>query len=165
MRTTNLIVICITLIIAGVIFWPTLYRYDRITIRNNSLPLRINRLTGYTEHFVLGEWVPEKSQEKKNKNSGIPSEEIVKITGNASLSDGYFSGKLYNGSSWTISDITFRIIAKKKDGTIKWNRDFNKSIRIDPLTTSLFSITVIGDEGIDNFDWLITKAFGFKANK
>ena len=162
MKTKNLIIICLTLLIAGIIFWPTLYRYERMTIRGNSLPVRINRLTGYTEYFVLGKWVPERDQEKKQKGTRIPHEVRSKITGNASLSYGTFSGNIYNGSGWTITNITFRVIAKEKDGSVRWDRKFNKSIQIDPLSTSYFSVAVTGDEGIASYDWYIDEVLGFK---
>jgi hypothetical protein len=54
--------ICTTLIICGILFWPTLYRYDK----TESKLVRINRITGDThvlEKRGLGrevwyEWTP-----------------------------------------------------------------------------------------------------------
>jgi hypothetical protein len=165
MRTKNVVVICITLLIGGIVFWPTLYRYDKMTIRGNSLQVRVNRLTGYTEYFALGKWVPEKGHENKREGTSIPLEERLKITGNAALRYGTFSGKIYNGSSWTISKVTFRVKAVETYGTTRWERQFNESIQIDPLTTSYFNITVTGDEGIGSFSWQIDEVLGFKTGE
>jgi len=161
MNTKNIIIICIALFLAGIIFWPTLYRYDKITISGNSFPVRINRLTGYTEYFTLNKWVPAEGQQKKIKGIKVPIEILSEITGNASISYGAFSGKIYNGSNWTITNITFRVQVKEKDGNIRWNRKFNESIQITPLSTSSFSISVTGDQGIDTFDWDVVEALGF----
>jgi hypothetical protein len=165
MRTKNIIVICVTLLIAGILFWPTLYRYDKMTIAGNSLPIRMNRFTGHTEYFGHGKWVPEKEQVKKLESSRIPFEEKSKITGNASLGYGSFSGKIYNGSSWTISSLNFRVKAKEKNGSIRWDRTFNESIQIASLSTSSFYVAVTGDEGIDSINWSIDEVLGFKISE
>lgn len=164
MQTKNLIIICITLLIAGILFWPTLYRYDKVSVmRGRSLLVRVNRLTGYTEFLGRSGWVPVgKVGRKKVRN--IPYEEWSKITGKASLSDGIFKGEIYNGSNWKITSITVRIVAKEKDGRIRWDRKFKKEISIDPLSTSSFSISVIDDEGIGSFDWYIVDMSGYKSN-
>lgn len=149
--------------IAGIIFWPTLYRYDKISLSGNSFPVRINRLTGYTEYFTLNKWVPAEGHKKKIKGIKVPSEIRSEITGNASVGLGSFSGKIYNGSNWTITNITFRLRVKEKDGNVRWDRKFNKSIQITPLSTSSFSIPVMGDKGIDSFDWNIVEVIGYIA--
>ena len=163
MKTKNLIVICITLLIVGILFYPTLYRYEKTSVEGNTFPVRINRVTGYTEYFVLGTWNPEKGQKKKAKGSKLPYDARLKITGNASLRYGDFSGKIYNGSDWTITSITFRVEAKEKDGIVRWDRKFKKSIKIEPLSTSSFSITVTGDEGIGSHVWYIDEIIGYKS--
>jgi len=107
-----------------------------------------------------------KKEQNKVKSTNIPYEERSKITGNASLSYGTFFGRIYNGSSnWKITNITFRVIAKEEDGRIRWDRKFNGSILIDPLSTSSFSISVTGDEGIGSFDWYIEDVLGYKINE
>ena len=165
MKTANLIIICvcITLLIAGVLFWPTLYRYDKI---GNSMPIRINRLTGYTEYFADGKWNPEEGHEKFTIQT-LPVEEQAKVTGNASLKYPYgsFSGKIYNGTEWTITELTFRIVVKEKDGSARWYRLFKESKTIEPLSTGSFSISVTGAEDIASFDWYIVEVLGYKDKK
>jgi len=163
MKTSNLFIICVcvTLLIAGVLFWPTLYRYDKI---GNAIPIRINRITGHTEYFVDGKWNPEEGHSKFTIQT-FPVDERYKVTGNASLDYPYgaFSGKIYNGSEWTITEFTLRIVAKEKDKTIRWDRKFCESKNIEPLTTCDFSIAVTGDEGVDSCDWYIVEVLGHKG--
>jgi len=163
MKTINLFIICVcvTLLIAGVLFWPTLYRYDKI---GNSIPFRINRLTGYTEYFVDGKWNPEEGHEKFISQT-LPIDARVEVTGNASFDypHGSFSGKIYNGSEWTITKFTLRIVAKEKDNSIRWDRKFSESKTIKPLSISKFSISVTGDENISSCDWYIVEVLGYKG--
>ena len=51
--------ICTTLIICGIFFWPTLYRYDSMKDGKKTRLVRIHRVTGSTE-ILLGEsgWKP-----------------------------------------------------------------------------------------------------------
>mgnify|MGYP001106720057 CR=1 FL=1 len=167
MKTINLFIICVcvTLLIAGVLFWPTLYRYDKI---GNSIPFRINRLTGYTEYFADGKWNPEEGHEKLTIQT-LPIDEKVKVTGNASFAYGYkpesFSGKIYNGSDWTITKFILRIVAKEKDDSIRWDRKFSESKTIKPLSTSSFSISVTGTEDVSSCDWYIVEVLGYKGKQ
>jgi hypothetical protein len=51
--------ICVTLIILGILFWPTFYRYDKIEDKiEGKMPVRINRITGYTEILYTNGWKP-----------------------------------------------------------------------------------------------------------
>ncbi len=172
MKTTNLIIIfvCITLLIAGVLFWPTLHRYDKVAIRGNLSPIRINRLTGYTEYFEDGKWNPEEEHEKITiqtfvNHASLPADEQAKVTGNASFDypHGSFSGKIYNGSEWTITKFILRVVAKEKDDSIRWSRKFSKTMTIEPLSTSSFSISVTGDNGVSSCDWYIEEILGYKV--
>ena len=165
MKTKNLIIICSVLILCGILFWPTLYRYDKITIKRNTLPLRINRLTGYTECFLGSKWEPRNEQKNKIKSIQIPFEESFKITGNASLDRGTFSGKIYNGSDWNITKIKFRVKAIEKDGKVRWDREFVDLNNIAPFTTSSFFVSVTGDNEIGSFEWNINDVWGYKPKR
>jgi hypothetical protein len=160
LKTSHLIVICTTLLTAGALFWPTLYRYDKVISGGTTVPIRMNRLTGYTEIFLGREWIPEET-EKNSSMQMLPGNEIVKIAGNASLGFGSFSGKIYNGSNWVIKQLRFRVVAKEKDGSVMWNRSFNESITIKPLSTDSFFIDVTGSEGVASYDWYIDGALGY----
>jgi hypothetical protein len=93
----------------------------------------------------------------------VPTWEAAKITGNARLSGyGHFSGKLYNGSSWTVTKVIFRVTATEEGGATLWTRDLVENLEIAPLTTSEFSVSVTGDEGVKDVSWTIKEAFGLK---
>jgi len=163
MKTRNLLIVCAALIIAGVLFWPTIYRYEKIDIQGLSTILRINRVTGYTEYYVLGNWVPERVKKKQRKSEPLPSAERSLLIAKASLGSSMFNGEIYNGSDWTVTSVTFRVLAKEKSGVIRWDRKFKDTIRINPLDTSFFAVTVSDAEGIGSFDWSIDEVFGYKA--
>jgi len=162
MKVKHLIIICIILLIAGILFWPTLYRYEKINIAGYSFPMKINRITGHAKIFYSGEWVSPLKNIKEIKNIMFPYEEIIKITGNAWISNGSFLGKIYNGSEWTIKEIIFRVELKEKDNSIRWNRKFKHVITVLPLSTSSFSFDIIGDKGYGSFELHIEEVWGRK---
>ena len=162
MRTRNIVIICVALLAAGILFWPTLYRYDKMTSGELSVPMRMNRLTGYTEYFYGGKWNPEKGRKERKPMQVLPADQQARITGNASLSFGSFSGKIYNGSDWTVTGLTFRVVAKEKDGSVRWDRKFKESMNVQPLSTTSFSVSVTGDQGCASHEWSIDEAIGFK---
>jgi hypothetical protein len=100
--------------------------------------------------------------ESRQKEQELPYAEASKITGNAGLSYGLFSGKLYNGSDWTVTRVIVSVSAKEEDGTIRWSRDFSEALTIKPLTTESFSVRVAGEQGIKEAPWNIKKVFGYR---
>lgn len=159
MNTKGIAIICGTLILIGILFWPTLYRYDKMTWQGNTFPVRTHRLTGYTEYFLRGKWISSK------KSKILPYDEQVKVTGNAGLSGyGSFSGKAYNGSNWTITDMIIRVVAKEKNGSIRWDRKFKETQVIPPLSIASIDITVTDDENVASFEWNIEEIHGYKED-
>lgn len=76
MNTKNIIVICIALILIGLLFWPTLYRYEHMIVNGTTLPVKIFRLTGSAEVLYGSEWVSHEKHESKI----IPEKERKKIS-------------------------------------------------------------------------------------
>lgn len=146
----------------GFYIWASHNRYY-ITTGSQGVAYEVDRKTG--ESWVLyGERkVPQRGGgEARQKERELPYETSSKITGNASLAYGSFSGRLYNGSDWVVTRVVIRVSAKEKDGTVRWTRDFSEIVTIKPLTTESFSISVTGDEGITKAPWNIEKIFGHK---
>ena len=143
-RTRNLLIICTTLIVVGIIFWPSLYRYQTLKLGNNSFPVKINRVTGSAEYFSSGGWISFASKEEgKAKNSvQLPDSEKAKISGNGdlSVSQGEFSGGIYNGSSWMVTSIAVRILLREFDGSVKWDRKFVTGVLAEPFSSGFFYI-------------------------
>ena len=165
MNAKNLLIICVTLLLAGVLFWPTLYRYDKINLQGLPTLVRINRLTGYTEHLMLGQWarVAEKENKKQMQPQPFTPAERVFVIGKASMGTRVLNGEVYNGSTKTITSITFRVIAKEKSGSIRWDRRFKDTTPVNPLSAGYFAVTVTETEGIGSYDWSIAEVLGYKA--
>jgi hypothetical protein len=169
MNQKSITALCITVIICGVLFWPTLYRYDHIMVGGNTFPVRMNRITGYTQVYLADKWVSEEQHKSQPiiAEELFPPEERAKIQGNAGFNDHgtSFTGEIYNGSrDWTITSIILRVTAydaPKSDtdasafldqtGKSKPNYDdiMNNSIKLSDLTptpkkwTRLFKTHVI----------------------
>lgn len=147
MNTKSILILCATLILIGIFFWPTIYRYDSMTINGNILPTKTNRITGFTEYYMSGAWhseggnkkikpLPEGERNKVTVKSGegkltsyeiwnTPFTDIVKT----------LNAEVYNGSNWTITSlvIQFKI---EDDKNIK----LIGSEIIPPLSTGIISI-------------------------
>lgn len=170
-RDTKLIIVfvSITVLVIGILFWPTLYRYDKF---NQRFPVRINRLTGYTEVLTWEGWSPMKQKSEKAELIRIPDLELDKLEAKASiaprdiLDEVYLSGDIYNGSSWIIRKLKIRVRVEDKSGETKWDREFNYSTHLSPLSTGSIFLKVAEDKVLqtDVFQWGILEAFGYKES-
>lgn len=113
-------IIFIFALVIGFCFWPTIFRYEKMKIGNEEVPLRINRLTGSTEVWALTNWVQES---KLGDPEALSEEELSKLTGNCSLEQGFFRGKIYNGSDFHLSSIEFRVCAWFDQGSVDELKD------------------------------------------
>jgi hypothetical protein len=53
--------------------WPTLYRYDHVTVDGDTYPVRIHRVTGHADMLVPEEgWVP--VEQPAEDPSGTPGD-------------------------------------------------------------------------------------------
>ncbi len=191
MSSRNLLIICCTLLIIGVLFWPTLYRYDHTTVNGNVLPIRINRLSGNTEWFVVGKWKPVSSSSKRARGDKIPTADLSKIIVKADFHFSSFGGSIYNGTDWIITSVTFKYTPIKIDLSDIANKYQNQTVEkpqnakqqqidlsdlaekkeeerryfvdtiIMPLTVSSFSINPI-EQGNVLSKWVIDEATGYK---
>jgi hypothetical protein len=142
MKGKNIIIICAlicaTLIVCGVLFWPTLYRYEKI---GGKLPVRINRLTGYTEILSISGWERKVSNKEIQE---IPKEEIGKIeTRGAFDGEGHYKFDVYNGTHWTIRKIKLSIGLKDGNGKKLWQKVYETMANIRPFSTGSCSIELI----------------------
>jgi hypothetical protein len=138
--------ICATLIICAVLFWPTLYRYDK----TQSKLVRINRITGYTEILSGSSWThvskikPFNPNEYTTKVPAIPKEEISKIEISGVFDGkGHYNFRVYNGSEWIIKSMKLSIGLKDGNEKIFWKRIYETSIDIQPLSISSGSIKLM----------------------
>ena len=152
------------LLVLGATVWPTLYRYDKVSIGQNTLLIRMNRLTGSTEVFRGTRWVRGDSRPGKDP---LPVDQVAKITGNAALGWSTFSGKIYNGSDWVLVELLVQVTARKKAtpnataGTVLWSRQFRiPDLYVPPLEVRSFSIDVTGAEEANDTEWSVVAAWG-----
>lgn len=88
---------------------------------------------------------------------------ISKIEGNAGLrSNGYFAGKLYNGSEAHLKRIKLGIVAKSATGQAMWDREFLADINIHPLQAGSFSILMPTTHDVAETSWYIRGVYGFE---
>jgi hypothetical protein len=178
---------CTTLIICGIIFWPTLYRYDKTT---NHKIVRINRITGYTE--ILYESYGWMAVEKKGKDNlmlltdnektkiirenhdpfaelgliglkiPLPEGSFVDVTYKNDFS---FRSYIYNGSEYTINKMLIVLDAKNNDGTTRWKRKYKVNIvdaYIDALSSGSISVEPSDVHGVEYYIWCIDEIYGYK---
>jgi hypothetical protein len=77
------VIVCLLFVL---FVWPTLYRYDKLTLGGNSLPVRTNRITGTGEIFHPGGYwqkrsAPEQPQQptmNKPSYNSTPDDIITK---------------------------------------------------------------------------------------
>jgi len=90
------------------------------------------------------------------------------IVGRTNDSNGtvVFRGTIYNGSNWTVTNLTFDVVAKENDGTIRWARQvstrFGENPELAPSVGDNLFVWVPDAEGIGSSEWSIVKARGYK---
>jgi hypothetical protein len=153
MRAKHLAIVCVTILIAAAVFWPTIWRYGEYGAGANSLPMRTNRLTGEAQLMMpnLG-WVSQTPEEPPGDLVALPDSDLVRVTGTAGFKyETSFEALVYNGSPWHIYQIEYEIAAERQrdpfadfakgknivtDTAPYWKRTFRSNVSIGPLTTS-----------------------------
>ena len=178
--------VCITVILCGILFWPTLYRYDKI----KSTLVRVNRLTGDTEILSTADrkWYTARKFRPEDYSIHpplLPASEKAKLIGEKLYGELYEIGKsslpissfvtipnknnfnfrseLYNGSDWNILELIVVIEAKNKDDTTRWKRRYKANIIGEAINIfSSGSITVEPSDayGVATYIWFIDEAYG-----
>jgi len=143
------------------------YVFSKLQIHNGSqkgAAYELDRKTGKT-WMIYGSKKVEAESESSEGGVGnhktLPYEERAKLAGRANLNEGSFSGRIYNGSDWTVKELVVIIKALEKDGTQRWKRRFQEKITIKPLTTGYFSIIIVDGGNADSFEWNIAEASGY----
>jgi len=162
------IVICLTVLLIGVFLWPTVYRYDKISLEGISLPLKINRITGKTEIFFWGSgWTSYKEGKIENEGKLFPPDELAKVEVTGSLSSDIFHAEFYNGSSWNIERAMFQLTIREEDGTVRWKRKYSNippyRLPISPFSKGEINISVTDIENVGSWDFHIVELRGRKV--
>ena len=149
--------------LGGFYVWSSHNRFY-IMAGSQGVAYEVDRKTGETWMLRGANKTPHKWPQRNAKLvEELPSSESVKVTGNASLGSGVFSGKVYNGSRWTVTKLIVTVTAKEENGDIRWSRDFAEDgLEIRPLTTGSFYISVAGDQGTKESSWSIKGVWGYR---
>ncbi len=128
-------IIAAVVLIIGITVWPTVYRYERISGGDRTLPVRINRITGYTEMFNGRKWIGEAKEESESELKTVPIFESLSATEIDCLKidydfyfpkgeqgQAYIRYSLYNRSSYKITDLFFTVDLKDEKGILVWSR-------------------------------------------
>jgi hypothetical protein len=173
-KTKNLLIffVFILVIMFGLFVWPGIYRYDKT---RKDILIRTNRFTGQTEMLRYDEWEPVESKSRDDNRViiEIPQEELSKINGKGGVDyRGQFSGTIYNGSQWTITEITFALAPKeineeKKTQDVQFYKSSSFGINektncIPPLSAEKFSFLITENENGKEFSWAIYGAKGYR---
>ena len=164
-RTVIVVVvaICVLGCLAGYYMYLANNRYYIIG-GDRGIAYEVDRVTGRT--WMLRGATKEEHQNPAGADESLkllPWSELAKVTGNAGLGSGVFSGKVYNGSTaWTIKRLVFRVTAKDKGDVDRWTRDLSDDITIAPLETTSFFVTVTGDDKAESSSWTIHEAYGYE---
>jgi hypothetical protein len=156
-----LIVLIPIVMFFAVVVWPTKYKY--LPYDGPYLVLRVNRFTGEAEGLKpSGGWKKFQGEKEKQPLSfdnipKLPPEEAQKIDviGSSEEYKRYYGNqisanfdvKLYNGSSYTLHEISITITAKEKNGDIRWSRQFRRDLDTKPETSDRRVIEIPSIDG------------------
>ena len=116
--------------------WPTRYRYDYTNVGGRRLLVRMDRLNGSTELLREGIWAS--TEEVKATPRRLPDSELSKLEiqyGGSTISNyGLLDVKLYNGSSWRVTDVTVRVTVRASNGDSISSRLYKDTVFIDSLS-------------------------------
>lgn len=177
-------IVCLTVIICGILFWPTLYRYDKMSDGAKTVSVRINRITGATETFTFLGWKKAFNPKDYVPPERLPATEIAKLIGGESviseiyqigkspLPNGYyvtipdkndfsFKTNIYNGTKYPISFLWVIIEAKIRNGTTRWKRKYKVSLngQLQPFSSGLINVETSDALGVDAYIWTIDEAY------
>lgn len=126
-------VTAVLVLVAALILWPTLYRYDSITLRGDTFPVRVNRITGRTYILYPAQWsfAEDDGVGPVRANVGsTPTAFSVKenLDGRAYIAplgaDHALFWQIYNGSERQLTSVTVRLSVLSADGSPVTVRDY-----------------------------------------
>jgi hypothetical protein len=158
-NTKAAVLLSLLVVTVGVVFWPTLYRYDRLDAGNRSVPMRINRITGRVEILRGGDWSdlrPKGRSSPTRPTRRLIDAEQTKITGGAGKLDyGFFSTPIHNG---TVCELTTLYVTMRLPNENL--RAFKQSVSVRPLSAGEMSFPVGTNTSETFISWWIDSAYG-----
>jgi hypothetical protein len=102
-------------IVFALFIWPTAYRYDHMELgAGRSLPVRINRFTGFAEVLYPSGWkAPTQEPNRADPARDLTPDDLQKLDGRASLDRfGKFEFDLYNGTNLYVKEVTVEVVVQ-----------------------------------------------------
>lgn len=133
----------IIVLLFGIGVWPTMYRYDHLSVSGGTYPVRIHRCSGKTEILWGGEgWfaVAGKLSLDKKINT-LPKDQLGKLEARFDFSSsGEIEAEIYNGTDRVINAIKVEVTVLSATGVQVLRRTYVLSPlgSGNPLTVSLF---------------------------
>ena len=110
----------VSALLLGIFVWPTRYRYDRLKRGDNEFPLRIDRITGRGEIFVLGIGWSSFVDDPKEPTQELRPDDLARLEVKASITPaGYIECEVYNGSVWTVDELGVDVTVDVNDVKFK----------------------------------------------
>jgi hypothetical protein len=147
------------------LIWPTPYRYDHMREDDEDHPVRTNRVTGRVEILADNGWEPlGDSGQTIPPSFDLPTVDLSDLTGSSALQSGILRCNIYNGSHWSLNEITVLVEIKDKEGAAVFSRRYRMFGTSRPLSNTEFS----SDTGITwepgwTWTWSIVSASGQKV--
>ena len=112
--------------------------------------------------------IPQPQAIRKNPDPAqvmeLPPSERVLISGDGALdSASYFNCRVTNLSSWTVTELQFRIAAGQPEGSTRWERNYREYVNLPPRTASRISFKVTDGSEAET-RWKIIGARGVPCN-
>ena len=155
------------LFLFGFFVWPTLYGYREMRLKDNVLPVRINRITGRTYVLYPSGWREiEEQANPTNFLTDLSSSNLNQLKQGVAFFDQQgFVTKLYNGTAFTLQDINVLLIIQNKDGSEQSRQEYRMSR--NRFTGNAFNDNIFINEDIKfpadtPFQWRIISARGSK---
>jgi hypothetical protein len=123
--------------------WPTQYRYGRMDFPNGiSYPVRIDRFSEKPELLTPDRgWIDLAARTRSNppvpEDQTLPPEELSKLLGRAEANSLGLTVHMYNGSDWSVNEITVDfVISEGQPGEVR--RRYRMKNVAAPLQTTAF---------------------------
>lgn len=158
--------VVILAVASSVAIWMSRYNFDHMNLENGeSYPVRTNRLTGKSQVLYRGVWKP--AEDVRNLPSllqELSQQDLDKLTGRGDLVSDWFYLDLYNGSDFTLKEITVQLLVRDShqeevlrqphrfslDAPSKRSTSFEEIVNISVGPQQSWSWKIIAAKGIRN---------------
>ena len=135
------------LVAVAALLWANRYRYDSMTVSGDTLPVRIDRVTGKSEVLYPGGWESVGSEEAP-AGEQLPAEQLtrIRILGAQYRSNtGFVDSEIFNGSDYELTEVSLRCTITSTGRTLATRR-LTKRLSVKPG----FSVRFLEDTNLDH---------------